>query len=284
MSSRIAELSKIKMDLQMKRADIKHNSSVATAATSSSLEKNGIAKSKLWLERWKTIFGFMGPLMRDFSPYLVLILLVLLLIGLAATPAPRPTPGRTLPTSSWSKMIAAIKAFMDRIFPTQSLRRWFNPFGKVESIARTQNAGRCDNAKWRQQDDPSEPYGGGLCTRTTDPKPFEWQIDTSKNPDFDRLPTEIQSELTGGKTKVYIPYAKQATFYVPQCNEAYYKVVKDGKEIERKFADDGTPLLIDNGLTCSLASKPLGDVYTSKYRRPENATAPKRDQVESCTI
>jgi hypothetical protein len=133
---------------------------------------------------------------------------------------------------------------------------------------------------WRQQNDPSEPYGGGLCTRTFDPKPYEWQIDTSKNPDYDKLPAQMQAQLTGTKTKVYIPYAKQATFYVPQCNDAYY-MIGDQK---KSFAENGSPLLVDNGLSCTLAQKPLPIRYTSKYRLPSNANADNRDKLESCTI
>ncbi len=240
------------------------------------LDDISVKKSALRLNKIKAFFAPFGTLLKDFSPYLVLLIIILLFIGLAAAPSRKNRPGRKLPTSSGTKIKNGLKKLLEKLFPTTALRRWFNPFGKVETIPRTQNGGRCDNMGWRQQNDPSEPYGGGLCTRTFDPKPYEWQIDTSKNPDYDKLPGKIQTMLTGEKTKVYIPYAKQATFYVPQCNDAYY-IVGDEK---KKFADDGTPLLVDNGLSCTLAQKPLPTLHTSKYRLPSS----NRDNLESCTI
>lgn len=250
-------------------SDISHN-----------LGMESIAKSKLSFEKFKTMFAWMGPLMRDFSPYLVLIILILILIGGISSSSSRSQPGRKINTSSGTKVKNALQSLFEKIFPVHIMRKWFNPFGKVDSIKRNMNGGRCDNLAWLQKNDRNEPYGGGLCVKTFDPKPFEWQLDTSKNPDFDKLPAKMQADLTGSKTKVYIPYAKQATFYVPQCSKAYYL---DGEK-KVVFAQKGSPLLVDNGLSCSLAQRPLGSLHTSKFRLSENATADKRDQVTSCTI
>lgn len=258
----------------------KQDTAAAIAKIELGNNKLSVEDRKLRLGWFKQFASGFGIFMRDFSPYLVLLVIILLFVGMAAAPAKKSRPGRTLPTTGGSKIKNMLKKFLEMLFPTQTIRKWFNPFGKVDTIPRTQNGGRCDNVGWRQQNDPSEPYGGGLCTRTFDPKPYEWQIDTSKNPDFDKLPSKMQSALTGAKTTVYIPYAKQATFYVPQCNDAYYM---QGDQ-KRKFADDGTPLLVDNGLSCTLAQKPLPAMHTAKFRLPQNANAAGRDQMTACTL
>lgn len=248
--------------------------------------KYNLQKSK---QRWdviKSVFSGMSPLFKDFSPYLVLILLVALLIGIAAAPMPKIFPGRKLPTSGWDKLKAALKNILEKLFPVSTMRKWFNPFGKVDSIERTQNAGRCDNAKWRELIDPSEPYGGGFCKKTYIPKPYSWTIDTNKLPEFNKLPEKLRDQITknGAKTQIYIPFELQSTFYVPQCDKAYYlRKQADGTEVQVKVEE---PLLIDNGLTCSLAQHSSGDSqpYSAKYRKKSDNKSASRDKLTTCKI
>lgn len=255
------------------------------------LKNVNVQKSKLRYEKFKTLFGFAGPLFKDFSPYLVLILLIVLLIGAAAVPKPKPSPGRKITMSWWEKLKRFIKMLLEKIFPVHTIRRLFNPFGKVDTIPRTQNAGRCDNAEWREYIDPSEPYGGGFCKKTYHPKPYVWNIDQNKLPDYDKLPDKMKRTITkdGKAMQVFIPYALQSTFYVPQCNDAYY-IDQDaqGNEIEKKFSDEGMPLLQDKGLTCSLVEKDSNQAngnqpYKSRFRESVNNTAAKRDELIACT-
>lgn len=274
------EIRKIKIDAENKIADV-----------SAKLKNVDVQAGKLRYEKFKTLFGFTGPLFKDFSPYLVLILLIVLLVGAAALPSPKIKPGRKLQMTWWEKLKRYLKKMLDKLFPVHVIRKWFNPLGKVDSIERTQNAGRCDNSEWREYIDSSEPYGGGFCKKTYKPKPYTWNIDQSKLPEYDKLPKKLQTLITkdGKRTQVFIPYALQSTFYVPQCNDAYY-IDKDanGNDVEKKFADEGIPLLEDKGLTCSLVVKASNasnnnQPYKSRYRETVNNTAAKRDQLIACT-
>lgn len=250
-----------------------------------------VQASKNRFDKIKSIFSIAGPLYKDFSPYLVLILLVLLLIGLSAFPKPKLMSGRVMPTTWWTKLKVAIKNILEKLFPVHVLRRWFNPFGKVDTIARTQNAGRCDNATWREYVDPSEPYGGGFCKKTSKPKPYTWNINTNKLPEYGAMPDTLKQTITknGQKMQVFIPYELQSTFYVPQCNEAYYiEKTPDGKEVQRKFKDEGIQLLVDNGLTCSLVEKPSNQFnqqrpFKALYRKKSDDTSAGRDKLNTCT-
>lgn len=250
-----------------------------------------VQASKNRFDKIKSIFSIAGPLYKDFSPYLVLILLVVLLIGIAAFPKPKLRPGRVMPTTWWTKLQVAIKNILEKIFPIHVLRRWFNPFGKVDTISRTQNAGRCDNMKWREYVDASEPYGGGFCKKTSKPKPYTWNINSSKLPEFGAMPEAMKQTITrnGQRMQVFIPYELQSTFYVPQCNEAYYiDKTADGREVQRKFKDEGIQLLVDNGLTCSLVEKPSNQhnnqrPFKALYRKKDDDNSAGRDKLNTCS-
>lgn len=260
------------------------------AQVAARLKSVDVNASKLRYEKFKTLFSWTGPLFKDFSPYLVLILLIALLIGAAAMPKPKPKPGRKLRMTWWEKFKRSLKMILEKMFPMHTVRRWFNPFGKVDTIPRTQNAGRCDNMEWREYIDASEPYGGGFCKKTYKPKPLVWNIDQNKLPEYEKIPNLMKSEITkdGKKMQVYIPYALQSTFYVPQCNDAYYVDNSSGNDVEKKFADEGIPLLEDNGLTCKLVEKPSNATnnnqpFKPRFREVSNNTAAKRDELIECT-
>lgn len=250
-----------------------------------------VQASKNRFDKIKAIFGTMGPIYKDFSPYIVLLIIILLFIGVAASPKKKRRPGRKLPTSWWTRLKATIKNILEKMFPVHLLRKWFNPFGKVDTISRSQNAGRCDNAHWREYIDPSEPYGGGFCKATYKPKPHTWNIDPNKLPEHASMPEKLRTDITknGQRMQVFIPYELQSTFYVPQCNDAYYvEKAPDGTDVQKKFADEGIPLLVDNGLKCSFVEKPSNQHNQNKpfnalYRNKENDNAAGRDTLMTCT-
>lgn len=222
--------------------------------------------------------GVFGVLWEGYAPYIVLISIFFIFFLIAIVPNMKNAPGRVLPTTGLDKVKKLFKTLLDKVFPADTIRRWFNPFGKVETFPRTQNAGRCDNLEWREYVDPSEPYGGGVCKRTYSPKPYVWNIDTSKLPDLAKMPQKAYDQVThnGKKLQVFIPYEQQSTFYVPQCDKAYYLDENNNQVVLR---DVDQQLLVDNGLTCSLKERPAQSFH-ARYRKVNG----KPHELSSCTV
>lgn len=248
--------------------------------------------SKARFDKIRSFFsGFGGPIWRDFSPYLVLIIIILIFIGFSKFPIKKPNMSRLKPKSWWVRFKIYVALMIEKVFPVATFRRWFNPMGKVETIDRTKNSGRCDNMEWRQLVDRREPYGGGFCIKTHVPKPFVWNIDPKKLPEYERLPEKLRNSITknGRKMQIFIPYEKQATFYVPQCDKAYYKDLDaNGQEVNVLLSSENAQVLRDNGLTCSLIEKQANQLkgnsaFRAKYRRTEHNTSQDRDKTFKCS-
>lgn len=196
-------------------------------------------------------------LLRDLSPYIALaIVIIVFIIIFTSSGSSRPanpkmaSPQAPKPPSygfGWS--------------PGYKVRSVFNYFnGNVKSIQRPiEKWGRCDNREWQHMGG----NGAGLCVRTYKPKDIEWSLSPDKIPDLKRLPKVLSDKITnnGDKLRIYIPWAEQGPFYVPQCSKAYFKTLAtDGTEKQVS----ATHLLKDNGLTCermSFASQKYGVLY-----------------------
>lgn len=139
------------------------------------------------------------------------------------------------------------------------------------------DSGRCDGAVWT--DMPNDP---GHCRNYTVPEDIPWKISGFENSEYNKMPAEIKRRYQD-KT-VIIPWDVNpaASFYVPQCEKAYFqdmcRVVSDSSKCTSKeTASTGTGvngkrtttccakanLLVDNGTSCSLKELPR-TLYKSK--------------------
>lgn len=135
------------------------------------------------------------------------------------------------------------------------------------------DSGRCDNVNFVQYttaSDVSNYQGlsstegkGGVCVASTVPKDIEWDMhnqiqQAGSKSDKDFIPSSVLEAPYFDydmKKTVYIPYTSQditnmGSFYVPQCNAAYYKD-RDGKK-------HNIDLLENKGyVACMMRSKPV---------------------------
>lgn len=213
---------------------------------------------------FSSIGGLFKILLRDLSPYIALFIVILVFIGLFSARSSRSSsnsryrsPNAPKPPFQWLRFFT----------PSYKVRSMFNYFnGNVKNIKRPiEKYGRCDNVEWQHNGGSAS----GLCVRTYAPKDIEWSLGPDKIQDLKRLPKQLSDKLTkdGQKMKIYIPWAEQGPFYVPQCSKAYFKVL-DASGNEKK--ENASYLLKDNGLTCERVtkeSKKYGVMY-----RPIGAT------------
>lgn len=157
--------------------------------------------------------------------------------------------------SLMSRFMAWISRIIGKMFPSSSMSmfsRW-NPMGsQVTSIPRPLiGSGRCDNVTWKETGADGTP---GFCTKTYQPEKLKWLMEMDRMPELAKLPEPLQKQITqnGDKLQVYIPYAQQGTFYVPQCSQAY-TITKDstGKEVQESAGH----LFEDTGLACLRTEK-----------------------------
>lgn len=195
-------------------------------------------------------------LLRELAPYIALVLIILLIIWAFSSSGSSSSKGSKSSSYSggwWPKWLT----------PNYKFKQLFNYFNtKINSTARPKEAGgRCDNLNFSDK--------MGLCPRTYAPEETKWTIDVDKIPELNKLPDDLFKKYTNNSEKliVYIPWAPQGTFYVPQCGKAYFKVT-NSKGIETTANADY--LFKDNGLTCDRVTK-TSTSYGSKYR-PRDAT------------
>jgi hypothetical protein len=228
----------------------------------------------------------LGMILRDLSPYIALAIVFMIMAGaLRGGKLRAPQPFRKLQImnktkSTWQKFKAWFKKQLQIFMPGYKLRalsRILNPFAAdVPSNPRPiETYGRCDNTEWRQT-------GGnkaGLCVRTYKPDKVTWTLDVDKMPELSKLPTPMTKELqkNGERLQIYIPWALQGTFYVPQCSKAYFvETDKDGKQVQTPAAH----LLKDKGLSCERlekASTQYGVTYRPKSSQNKYDIATKDD-------
>lgn len=242
-------------------------------------QKAAVAKQKLYLSFWtkiisgiwtvvssffSSIAGFFSIIFKDLSPYIALAIVIMVFVGALST---------RVGTGGWGYP-SYTNRFRSPDVPRPSfewLQKWFTPGYKIRSLLNYFNGnvksirrpiekyGRCDNVEWQH----TGGSGSGLCVRTYAPKDIEWSLGPGKIQDLSKLPKNISDTMTknGQKLTVYIPWAAQGPFYVPQCSKAYFKVLdSNGNEQQESAAY----LLKDNGLTCERVvkeSKKYGVMY-----------------------
>lgn len=247
------------------KIDALHDTGAAQLRMAASAE-NAVSASK-WRDFWRKVWAvlavignFLKVLIRDLSPYIALILVILLLIWISK---PRRSSGYAR-SARWGNMSGPSLSWFEKWFlPSYQIRSISSYFaGPPQGIDRPKEVnGRCDNLEW-------EHTGGsqsGLCVKTFKPDTIAWTFDTDKMPELSKLPTQVADKMnTSMRMQVYIPWAEQGTFFVPQCSKAYFKELnKDGKEVT-------TPagyLFNDKGLVCQRIEKEstgYGNAYRPK--------------------
>jgi hypothetical protein len=125
-----------------------------------------------------------------------------------------------------------------------------------------EQGGRCDNLVWKQ-------HGNGttMCSKTYSPDTIKWILDYGKMPELSKLPDTLQEKMkVTDKMQVYIPWGKNASFFVPQCKDAYF-LTKNNYGTEVRVP--ANYLFNDNGLECEMVVK-KSTAYGTTYR-PKNA-------------
>lgn len=224
-----------------------------------------VAKKKLSLAFWTSILkgvwkflaiigNFLKIFLRDLSPYLALIAIIVLIIVLLGTKKKSSKPKNSKNKNGTSTSKSKSGGFFTPGYKIRSMFNYFN--GNVRSIKRpVEKYGRCDNMEWQH----TGGNAAGICVRTVAPKDIEWNAGPDKIPELAKLPKIIKDSITkdSQRSTIYIPWAEQGPFYVPQCSKAYFKVYdKDGKETK----ESADYLFKDNGLTCERIVK-----ESSKY-------------------
>lgn len=241
------QLEAIEKDISIKRAAVAVSSTaVSNQANATRVRILGsfIQNVGLFI---KNIARPLGIVAKDLSPYIALaIVIAIVFMGLS------PRLNLNLPLNSGAQRVFnSVKTPFQRIrdwfrnffsflAPGYRIRRFFALFsflgGKPKALPRPKMVnGRCDNASWRELGGDGAP---GLCGRTTKPKDITWNFDTEKMPDMAKLPEAVYQKYAAGgkKMQVSIPWAVQATFYVPQCSKATFA---DGSSAAGLFVDDG---------------------------------------------
>jgi hypothetical protein len=129
--------------------------------------------------------------------------------------------------NSWiHKKFNQILHFLDVIFNPliTRIKQYMNLFsGKGHSNVFDRQhieSGRCDNLNWIET---TAEGTKGTCDNSIYPEALKWNLDTSKTPEFFELPQSRKSDMDK-YSSVEIPWDKtpEASFYVPQCEKAYY--------------------------------------------------------------
>jgi hypothetical protein len=255
-----------KLDLMSKQSEAMDQDMVNKRIEASAAEtKAAMATKSVSLAYWSTIIkgvwtfissilssigSVFKVILRDLSPYLALFIVIIVFLGGLSLLAGG--GGRSQSRYRSKDAPKEPYAWLRWFSPGYKIRSLFNYFkGNVKSIKRPiEKYGRCDNVEWQH----TGGSGSGLCVRSYAPKDIEWNLGSDKIQDLKRLPKELSDKLTkdGQKLKIYIPWAEQGPFYVPQCSKAYFKVL-DSSGNEQK--ESAAYLLKDNGLTCERVTK-----------------------------
>jgi len=269
-------LQKAKIDkLQTEMNAMEKNSKIAEVAANA---QKDLASSNIAKNRVEIVMTFIKPifsgiwkiivtLLRDLSPYIALILVIYFLIVISR--GSRKSSGQQQRRDEeddgwWASTKRKMSGFFE---PSYQIRSFFSGlrFGKKDLPfieRRRLQSGRCDNIEWMDTGGDGQ---DGLCIRTYKPKPIRWVLDTDRMPELDKMPDKIVMDLKSGgdHLSVYIPWEQQGTFYVPQCDKAYYlKIDDDGKEVKA----NASHLLVENGLTCKRAELPSKMFAGVRYR------------------
>jgi hypothetical protein len=263
---------------------------------------NNVAPPRIW----KVLQGIFEPLWRNGAPYIILALVLITLIILLKSGFSKSKGGSR--GSSYTNPIAKLKRaattaaknakkfivkeehiiirkikkifqkiikFFEKIFhPFYKLRQFSNIVsggGHDSGIERTRiESGRCDNMKWVET---TEEGKKGQCDNAVHPIDLTWKIDNTKTPEYFDLPASRKSQIDKYST-VKIPWDvnPEASFYVPQCEKAYYPQTCKSNGICEK-AD----MFEDLGLSC----KPKDDKLPTQYPITEDKPALSFDDAQN---
>lgn len=275
-----AEIQLLETKTQALKRSIENSERLASSNISRNENQKNTNRANVIFKVISGIARPLGPILRDLAPYIALIIVILILVGVGVSTS---GPSMNLNAGSarrdaifnqtlglFGRIQRAIGDFFARFSLGHRFRlimRMINPFGGgyQNTVQRPRaGGGRCNNIDWVEN--------GENCEQLMFPKAIEWEISPDKVAEWERLPDDIKSGLKK-KMKVFIPWAKQDTFYVPQCAKAYYlTVVRDlstGKiSVQQKLLNDDerTRFLQDTGLECVRVQKTLPKVFKPEYR------------------
>lgn len=276
-----AEIQYLETKTQALKRSIENSERMASSNISRNENEKNTNRANVVFKIISGIVRPLGPILRDLAPYIALIIIILLLVGIGFSSSGGPSMNLNAGSARrdaifnntfglFGRIQRAIASFFARFSLGHRFRlimRMINPFGPAyQNVIERPRAGtgRCNNIDWIEN--------GDQCENLMSPSAIEWEISPDKVAEWDRLPDDIRAGFKK-KMKVYIPWAKQDTFYVPQCAKAYYLVaVRDlstGKlSIQQKLLNDNerTRFLQDTGLECVRVQKTLPKVFTPQYR------------------
>ena len=236
---------------------------------------------------WKILQGVLEPAWRNLVPYLVLGIVLITLVLLLKNAVSKPK-AKSTKSSTYGNPIAKLKLAANRAkkflikeehYIIRKIKKFFqyiakyfekllHPFYKLRQISNIASggghdtaferikieSGRCDNMKWVET---TEEGKKGYCDNAVHPIDLTWKLDNTRTPEYFDLPATRKSELDKYST-VKIPWDvnPEASFYVPQCEKAYYPQTCKSNGICEK-AD----MFEDLGLTC----KPKDDKLPTQY-------------------
>ena len=275
-----AEIQYLETKTQALKRSIENSERLAASNMSRNNNQNNTNRANVVFKIISGIVRPVVPILRDLAPYIALIIIILILVGVgvnASGPTMNLNAGSARRDAIFNKtfgVFGKIQRAIGNFFARFSLghrfrliMRMINPFGgSYQNVIERPRAGtgRCNNIEWVEN--------GGQCDNILFPNAIEWKISPDKITEWDRLPDDIRNGFNK-KLKIYIPWAKQDTFYVPQCAKAYYLVASrnltTGKlSIQQKLLNDNerTRFLQDTGLDCVRVQKTLPKVFKPEYR------------------
>jgi len=291
----------IKMQLQQKDASEKATRQEKSSQAAAELRESRAFHSRMAPWRiTKMLQGMLEPLWRNIAPYvalaLVLIIAVMFLkggskknnnrnkssgfkfrnpfsgIGKTIGKIERTAKKDTQIAFKWTrKLFERLIKFLQKLFhPFYKLTQFFHLFSggaHTRAFNRIQiGSGRCDNVKWLETTAEGQK---GLCDAAKHPIDLTWNLDSSKTPEYFDLPQSRKSQLDS-YTTVKIPWDinPEASFYVPQCDKAYYPKTCNSSGICVK-AD----MFEDLGLSCRIKDDKLPTQYPTVSDKSSTTTS-----------
>lgn len=202
--------------------------------------------------------------MENFMKYLIIfiVIFILYLMFRKASRAPKTVKITSKVTGLFGRLMKFLNTILNKVFSfgpqIRKITSMFNVLGgDVPDIPRNaERNGRCNNVSWIETDEDGHMTQDGVqgyCETTTRPANIKWQMDVMRMPEYAELPSEIKKQIKN-QLKVTIPWDhnEEASFYVPQCDQAVYTDTCDPKhpnDLRRCMKAD---ILEDNGMSCRL--------------------------------
>ena len=162
-------------------------------------------------------------------------------------------------------------------------------------------SGRCDNIQWIEKTGDGK---SGTCESAIRPRDLIWTLDTQLNPEFSDTNTngggfiayaaknKIDTQQWLNNTNVVIPWDRSptTTFFVPQCEEAYFakqcRVEPNSKKCEKTehwangYCCIKANLLKEQGLTCGLKTFALPSAANFKITSKNKEESPSFNDIK----